>query len=121
MNYNVTENKITGINTYSLHPGLIHTEIGRHMNRIFFPGFRTLFRYTFGWFLKTPEQGAQTTIYCAVDEACTNESGLYYSECKTVEHSPAAKRLEDAQKLWDMSWKMVGLADDYNPFVVKNE
>jgi len=25
------------------------------------------------------EQGAQTTIYCSVDEKIANESGLYYS------------------------------------------
>jgi hypothetical protein len=29
-------------------------------------------------FLKTPEEGAQTTIYCSVDEKLANQTGLYY-------------------------------------------
>lgn len=28
---------------------------------------------------KTPEEGAQTTIYCAVDETLTSKSRKYYS------------------------------------------
>lgn len=99
-----------------MHPGVIRTEIGRHFNSIYFPGFRSLLKYTIGWFIKSPEQGAQTTIYCAVDEKCANESGLYYSECGVAEQSAGAKREEDARKLWDVSWKLVGLDDDYNPF-----
>jgi hypothetical protein len=29
-------------------------------------------------FLKTPEEGAQTTIYCSVDEKLADKTGLYY-------------------------------------------
>jgi hypothetical protein len=29
-------------------------------------------------FFKTPEQGAQTTIYCSVDESLADRTGLYY-------------------------------------------
>jgi len=29
-------------------------------------------------FFKTPEEGAQTTIYCSVDEKLANQTGLYY-------------------------------------------
>lgn len=31
------------------------------------------------WIFKSVEQGAQTTIYCAVDEEIAEETGLYYS------------------------------------------
>jgi len=32
------------------------------------------------WLLfKSIEEGAQTTIYCSVDEKTANETGLYYS------------------------------------------
>ena len=33
-------------------------------------------------FIKTPESGAQTSIFCAVDESVANQSGLYYADCK---------------------------------------
>lgn len=98
---------------------MIKTELGRHLNSIYFPGFSAILRYTIGWFIKTPEQGAQTTIYCAVDEKCANETGLYYSDCQVAEQPPGAKKVEDAQKLWDVSWKLVGLENDYDPFNVK--
>jgi hypothetical protein len=29
-------------------------------------------------FFKTAEEGAQTTIYCAVDEKLADKTGLYY-------------------------------------------
>lgn len=67
----------TGVTTYALHPGLIQTELGQH----FFPSLslwkRLLFMPLY-FFVKTPWQGAQTTIYCAVDESLQNTSGLYY-------------------------------------------
>ncbi len=67
----------TGVTTYALHPGVIQTELGRH----FFPAlslWKRLLSMPFFFFLKTPWQGAQTTIYCAVDESLQNTSGLYY-------------------------------------------
>lgn len=67
-------------------------------------------------FVKTPEQGAQTTIYCAVDEKLEKESGKYYSDCAVKEPSKNAKNIEDAEKLWNISWKLVGLNENYNPF-----
>lgn len=70
----------------------------------------------FKWFVKTPEQGAQTIIYCALDEILANESGYYYKECARKIPSKNAKSAIDAEKLWDVSWKFVGLDEDYDPF-----
>lgn len=73
-----SEANINGINVYSLHPGVITTELGRHFNTTVFPGASIVFRTILSPVLKNPEQGAQTTIYCSVDEKAANESGLYY-------------------------------------------
>lgn len=72
------ENNIDGINTYSLHPGMIKTELGRHLNETLFRGARLIIGAMFTPFMKSIELGAQTTIYCAVDEKCAGETGLYY-------------------------------------------
>lgn len=69
---------IADINTYSLHPGVIATELGRHLDSAIFPGVRFMFQKVGKVFIKSPEQGAQTTIYCALDDKCANETGLYY-------------------------------------------
>jgi retinol dehydrogenase 12 len=65
--------KGTNVTTYSLHPGIIRTELGRHIDsRNFFNSLqRRILRIS-------PELGAQTTLYCALDESVANESGFYY-------------------------------------------
>lgn len=69
----------SGVTVYSLHPGVVQTELWRHLSapvqvavRIFSP------------FTKTSVQGAQTTIYCAVEPALEKESGGYYRLCMCV-------------------------------------
>ncbi|KAJ8986233.1 hypothetical protein NQ317_009939 [Molorchus minor] len=110
------KHNIQGVNVYSLHPGVIRTELGRHLNATLMWGAKLLWNVA-GWFLfKTIHQGAQTTIYCAVDEKCANETGLYYSECAAKEPSKDAQNMEDAKKLWNVSLDLVGLPQDYNPF-----
>ena len=87
------------INTYSLHPGLIATDIVRN---------DWLFRWGVNWFYWLPflvneKQGAFTTIYCAVSEQAKTESGLYYSDCRVAEPGSVAKDREVAEKLWKVS------------------
>lgn len=109
------EANIKDVNVYVLHPGVIATELQRHMDTTYFKGISCMF-YNFGrCFIKTPEQGAQTTIYCAIDVEAGKESGLYYSGCKTSKPTKRAQNMEDAQKLWNVSWNLVKLSD-YDPF-----
>jgi len=68
----------TGITTYSLHPGVVDTELQRHLNDTYFRGANLINRAFATLFYKTPEEGAQTTIYCSVDEKLANQTGLYY-------------------------------------------
>ncbi|TRY95283.1 hypothetical protein DNTS_006740 [Danionella cerebrum] len=99
----------TGVTTYALHPGVIHTELGRHLM-----GEMALWKKVlvlpFYFLLKTPWQGAQTTIYCAVDESLQNSSGLYYSDCARKDTAPQGRDDAAARRLWDLSASMVGLA-----------
>ncbi len=66
--------------TYSVHPGAVDTELQRHMGdsytlaSILMPIALPFVRLV----AKTPVQGAQTSIYCAVDESLSNVSGKYY-------------------------------------------
>ncbi|XP_024138416.1 retinol dehydrogenase 12 [Oryzias melastigma] len=98
----------TGVTTYSLHPGVIKTELGRHFMPTISLWKRVLFK-PFSFFIKSASQGAQTTIYCAVEEKLQNESGLYYSDCAPKTAAPQALDDEAAKRLWDVSASMVGL------------
>lgn len=111
------KNKIKDVNVYSVHPGIVKTDLGRHVvKQYYIPGLLWLLETAASFIFKTPEQGAQTQIYCSVDEKCANESGLYYSNCKVSRTSVAAQNDEMAKQLWNISLKMVGLDEDYNPF-----
>jgi len=97
----------SGVNAYALHPGVINTELGRHLKDTFGP-FVCLWKVAMP-FIKTPESGANTTIYCAVDESIADHNGRYYSDCREKQPAPQADNVEDAKKLWDISEQLVGL------------
>jgi hypothetical protein len=79
INIQFLEAEIRGINVYALHPGIIPTKISRFSDMTFFYGAHKCYNF-FAWmFFKNQVQGAQTTIYCAVDEKAGKETGLYYS------------------------------------------
>ncbi|KDR15656.1 Retinol dehydrogenase 11 [Zootermopsis nevadensis] len=109
-----TRTQGTGVTTYSVHPGVVATGLGRHLDTAFFKGITWLFDNIGKLFIKTPEQGAQTTIYCAVDERTKNETGLYYSDCRRFPTLAKARDKEVARKLWDVSKCLVGL-EDWDP------
>lgn len=78
-------------NTYSLHPGTVDTDI--------FPALvRPFFRNRL-----TPEEGAETSVWCATAPGLGDQSGLYYSRKKVWEPSTTAQDDDLARELWDRS------------------
>jgi retinol dehydrogenase 12 len=66
--------------------------------------------YPFYWLIsKSSIEGAQTTIYCCVDDSIPSLSGKYFSDCKVKEPSKEAQDENEASKLWNLSVKLVGL------------
>ncbi|XP_071454103.1 retinol dehydrogenase 12-like isoform X2 [Hetaerina americana] len=110
----------TGVNVYALHPGVVSTDLGRHLHSTIIPGASWFYRNVNCFGAKNPVQGAQTTIYCAVDEKTANETGLYYSDCKVATPSAKARDPELAERLWNESLKMVNLKEDPTLSLPKN-
>ncbi|XP_056603239.1 retinol dehydrogenase 11 [Triplophysa dalaica] len=98
--------KGTGVTTCALHPGVIRTELGRHF---FSQLWKRILFLPFTFFIKTPWEGAQTTIYCAVEGSLKDSSGLYYSDCAPKLAAPQGRDDAVARRLWDLSASMVGL------------
>ncbi|XP_061414468.1 retinol dehydrogenase 13-like isoform X1 [Lethenteron reissneri] len=102
----------TGVTVNSLHPGVVKTEVGRHVLdgvaawkcAMLYPLVLLL--------LKTPPQGAQTSIYCAVAEELEDVSGLYFSDCAPKDVAPQGKDDDTARRLWELSARMVGMETD---------
>lgn len=86
-----------GISAFALHPGVVRSGFGAN---------NTGWLKYFSWmpFLKSPAQGAATSIYLAVDPAIYVLSGQYFKDKKPT--SPSSEALSDsaANKLWDLSW-----------------
>ena len=71
-----------GVSSYAVHPGVVRTELGRYMDILKHPMVKYVIfpiLQPVVWFLtKDPDQGAQTTVYCAVTNHLQKESGQYY-------------------------------------------
>ncbi|HTP21744.1 MAG TPA: SDR family oxidoreductase [Solirubrobacteraceae bacterium] len=84
----------TGVTTYSLHPGVIASDIWR---RVPWPA-RTVMKRRMG----SPEHGARTSVYCATAPELADQTGRYYDDCAPKEPSAAATT-SLAAELWRRS------------------
>ena len=88
------------VTVYSLHPGVVRTDLGRHVDKRL-GIFRHIFWSLMWPFTKNPVQGAQTNIYCAVDEEVAGHTGHYYSDCREKEAAgcSTSKRRRNSSKI----------------------
>jgi NAD(P)-dependent dehydrogenase (short-subunit alcohol dehydrogenase family) len=86
-----------------VHPGGVATNLGAGQG----PLLSALQRVVM-LFMKTPEQGAQTSIYAATSPEAAGKQGAYYVNCR--EKWPAAHCLDDgmARALWEVSERLTG-------------
>ncbi|XP_051980759.1 dehydrogenase/reductase SDR family member 13 [Xyrauchen texanus] len=98
--------KDTHVTCYSLHPGAIKTEIGRHSS-IWWKLFLTPILLLF---FNDVDAGAQTSLYCALQEGIEHLSGSYFSNCALQKVPAKARDDAAAKKLWEVSERLCGLA-----------
>ncbi|XP_069392850.1 retinol dehydrogenase 13 [Paralichthys olivaceus] len=100
----------SGVSSFCLHPGVIRTELGRHVQG-WFPLLGALLSLPSLLLMKTPSQGAQTSIYCSITPGLEERSGCYFSDC--AEKDVALEGRDDAvaRRLWEESARLVGLKD----------
>nr|XP_002128635.1 retinol dehydrogenase 14-like [Ciona intestinalis] len=105
----------TKVTANSLHPGVVRTELSRHMFDSNISMWRTAVKwivdplvYLFG---KTPVHGAQTNIYLCIAPEVENVSGKYFKDCAIANENGQAKSDQDAKRLWDLSVEVTGLSE----------
>lgn len=96
-----------GLQAYCLHPGAVCTNVAaRGLEEV--PALKSLRNALLSvesFFLKTPEEGAQTQVHCATHPGLPG--GLYYQECEPLEPSAECQDSEVAGRLWDETLRWV--------------
>lgn len=85
-----------------LHPGVVKTELTRYM------GMKVLILKVLLWpmvmiMIKTPWEGAQTTLYTVLEDDENLEKGAYYSDCKVMPSTAFTCDRDNATLLWSKS------------------
>ncbi|KAM8736951.1 retinol dehydrogenase 11-like [Acanthopagrus schlegelii] len=98
--------KGTNVTCYSVHPGVVRTQLSRHVSlwqKVFIePIAQMLFL--------DPQDGAQTTLHCCLQEGIEPLSGRYFSCCAVQEVGARARDDTVARKLWEVSEMYCGLS-----------
>lgn len=90
-----------GASSFSLHPGVIPTNLSRHM----FGG--AIFRAVGSLFMKTVASGAATTVFAATAPGLEGHSGIYLSDCNEERPSADALDRELSEEVWRLSERLV--------------
>ena len=112
-----------GVQAFSVHPGGIHTELGRHMTPDTISTLTNRMASSdrpFTW--KTIAQGAATSVWAATSPDLDGHGGAYLEDCGIAEVVADTGPLEtgvrayalDADRadgLWTLSERLVGLSD----------
>jgi len=93
----------TGKTANALHPGVISTNLGRHMNPIMMAAFSLAKPLV----LKSIPEGAATQTYVATHPSLADVSGEYFADCNIAKSSAISHDSDLAKKLWDVSEEIV--------------
>jgi len=100
----------TGVTANALHPGLVATRFSAGGGP-----YSWFVRRLLRWFGVFPEQGAKTIVYLATSPEVASVTGQYFVKQRPVEPSHAARDLEAACQLWELSERMSGLSPALAP------
>lgn len=68
----------TEVTVNAVHPGLVATNITRHMGYVN-SWFASIFLKPLAWpFIRTPQRGAQSTLFAALDSSLEKTTGKYF-------------------------------------------
>ncbi|HEY7718626.1 MAG TPA: SDR family NAD(P)-dependent oxidoreductase [Pedococcus sp.] len=95
----------SGVTANVLHPGVVRTAFGAEDSgtwmRLMLPLVRP--------FMKSPEEGARTSIYLASAPEVDGVTGQYFANARPKRSSKASHDTAAAARLWDVSARLVGL------------
>ncbi|KAF3839101.1 hypothetical protein F7725_017818 [Dissostichus mawsoni] len=100
----------SGVSSFCLHPGVIRTELGRHVES-WFPLLGSLLSLPSLLLMKTPQQGRRPPCTAPCLHLGWRTDGGYFSDCAEKEVAPEGRDDFMARRLWEESARLVGLKD----------
>ena len=102
-----------GVHAYAVHPGMVATNLARHMSRDDLKEFLARRRPAGSEEgalppLLEPEEGAVTTLWAATSPELAGRGGVYLADCAVAEPAPYARDPDAARRLWELSERLVG-------------
>ncbi len=95
----------TGRTANAVHPGVIITNLARHLNPVMQFGFGVASVVM----CKTVEQGAATQCYAAVHPGAAGITGQYFDDCNVAAPRADAENAATARQLWQVSEESAAL------------
>lgn len=111
-----------GLHATSLHPGAINTDVSRHLGSEFVKHIMSDEKIV--KILKSPEQGAATTVIAAVGKEWEDKGGKYLEDCEEAKRGKDDNEVfgvgyvrqtydpTNEERLWKDSLKIVGIDED---------
>ena len=96
----------SGVTVNALHPGLVNSHLFHNGPAL----LRVVLASVGRWFMLSPQQGARGSVYLAAAPEVGSQSGGYYDRCRRVAPSAAAQSDACAERLWQESARLTGLA-----------
>ncbi|XP_045626007.2 retinol dehydrogenase 11 [Procambarus clarkii] len=98
----------SGTGVFVLCPGFVYTGLMRYVVANFSWIKKLCFTPIILIYMRNANQGAQTTIHCAISEELDGVEWGFLRECKIDTLEKIAEDCETATKLWDVSMSLVG-------------
>lgn len=93
----------SGVTVNCLHPGGVNTGLGDQNGRAL-AALGKLVKV----FMRSPERGAETSIYLATSSEVEHTSGRYFADSRERKSSPISHDLDAQEQLWAISERLVG-------------
>ncbi|CRK88704.1 CLUMA_CG002366, isoform B [Clunio marinus] len=85
------------IQSHSLHPGVVNTDLFEHSSTDYIPWIRKIF-------FKTPEEGSRTVVYAAISPKLEGDGGTYLSNCTKWNYHKSSDDPVECEKLFNFTY-----------------
>jgi NAD(P)-dependent dehydrogenase (short-subunit alcohol dehydrogenase family) len=99
----------TGVTVNAVHPGVVASDFAADGDT---QGLLRWFYRVAKPLLRTPEEGAETTLYVATAPELGEVTGEYFANCRRARPSRVARDDQAARRLWQVSADLVAAARD---------